>query len=93
MTRRTYSERVGSLVLTVEPLIRAGHGEYCRTYVARVDVDVPDYSTTANVARCHYGRRDPRAAYEFALISGKRMLRNAVERFDIEQTYDWREHQ
>lgn len=73
-----YTKRVGALALTVEPLSVAGHGEYPTTWVARVDVDVPKYDTTANYARKVYGARNAARARARAINKGHAMLISAI---------------
>lgn len=75
---KPYTRRVGTLVLTVAPLVTAGHGVHARTWVARVDVDVPEYGTTANVARKHIGARTPKRAHARAFNVGHRLLITAL---------------
>lgn len=78
MKPQRYTRRVGALQLTVEPYSYAGHGETARSWVARVDIDVPEYRTTANVACKHIGRISPAAARAAAINRGHAMLITAL---------------
>lgn len=78
MKLRPYTRRVRNLTLTVEPLFTAGHGAHERVWIARVDIDVPEYATTANVARKHYGRTSATAARAVAFNRGHAMLIHAL---------------
>lgn len=75
---KPYTKRVGALILTVEPMWKAGHGEYPNTWVARVDMDVPEYDTTANIACTHFGRLNPAVARAIAINRGHAMLVNHI---------------
>lgn len=79
MTELTrYTKRVGALQLTVEPYSYAGHGTVDNTWVARVDLDVPAYGTTANVALKLWGRRNPAVARARAINVGHALLINSI---------------
>lgn len=73
-----YKLRAGKLVLTVEPLFTAGHGVHERTWVARVDVDVPEYRTTTNVAMKRIGAHSANRAYAKAFNVGHRLFITAL---------------
>lgn len=74
----TYTKRVGALQLTVEPFSYAGHGVVEGSWIARVDIDVPAYDTTANVWTLRWRRTDSAVARARAINVGHARLIDAI---------------